>query len=89
MLILLKGFALEPRLYICTVEIKYAKITLEVPDSKGGVSRTQPVLLEFENREGLRMTLELVLAAATIISCIAAVASAVVATLSYLKNKKS
>ncbi len=35
------------------------------------------------------MTLELVLAAATIINCIAAVASTVIATLSYLKNKKS
>ena len=35
------------------------------------------------------MTLELVLAAATIISCIATVASAVITALSYLKNKKS
>ena len=35
------------------------------------------------------MTLELVLAAVAIVNCIAAVASAVVATLSYLKNKKS
>ena len=35
------------------------------------------------------MTLELVLVVATIISCIATVASAVIATLSYLKNKKS
>ncbi len=35
------------------------------------------------------MTLELVLEAATIISCIATVTSAVIATLSYLKNKKS
>ena len=48
MLILLKGFVLELRLYICTVEIKYVKIALEVPDSKGGVPRTQPALLEFE-----------------------------------------
>ena len=35
------------------------------------------------------MTLELVLAVSAIINCIAAVASAVIATLSYLKNKKS
>lgn len=35
------------------------------------------------------MTLELVLAVAAIINCIAAVASAVIAALSYLKNKKS
>ncbi len=35
------------------------------------------------------MTLELVLAATAVISCIATVTSAVIATLSYLKNKKS
>ncbi len=35
------------------------------------------------------MTLELVFAVVAIINCIAAVASAVIATLSYLKNKKS
>ena len=35
------------------------------------------------------MTLELVLAVAAIINCIATAASAVIAALSYLKNKKS
>ena len=79
------------KLDIYTVVIKCVIIILlEVPDFQGGVSRTQTSLLESENREDLRMTLELVLAVvAAIINCIATVASAVIATLSYLKNKKS
>ena len=35
------------------------------------------------------MTMELVLAVVAIINCIATVTSTVIATLSYLKNKKS
>ena len=58
-----------------------------MPDFQGGVSRTQTSLLESENREDLRMTLELVLALAAIINCIATVASAVIAILSYLKKE--
>jgi len=57
--------------------------------SKAASPELKPASWNLESREDLRMTLELVLAVSAIINCIAAVASAVIATLSYLKNKKS
>jgi len=57
--------------------------------SKAASPELKPACWNLEKREDLRMTLELVLAAAAIISCIATVASAVITALSYLKNKKS
>ncbi len=57
---------------------------LEIPDS-GGVSRTQSVFTEIVDKGGLRMTCEYVIA---LVTCVASVISAVIAVLSYFRNKR-
>ena len=50
----------------------------------GGVSQTQSVYTEIIEWGGLSMTLELVIA---VVTCVATVASTVIALLSFLKKK--
>ena len=51
----------------------------------GGVSRTQSVFTEIVDKGGLRMTCEYVIA---LVTCVANVISAVIAVLSYFRNKR-